>query len=477
MSLSSHSVIRFGELFNLYRERHIKLHAKNQKAPQYFLNVYGDRWNNIPVSEITRTDVQNWVDETGESRGIHAANLAVNTMSAAFEWSKRRGFVTCVNPCVGVERFRTQSRKRFLSPEELNRFTRSLDKEPPSVRDFFYMLLFSGARRGNVMAMRWDEVDLDLALWTIPETKNGDSHIIPLTVHAVELLRRRRATMDSIYVFPSLSRRPRSGSPHIKNVSNAFRRIVRRAEISNLRIHDLRRTVASYMAINGESPFVIGAVLGHKDQRSTAVYARLNVSPLKTAIEKAAGRMFGLDSSEDRSSVVAPSASSSAFIPQPVSVDVQRTKPGSEKLHRAEQAILHVLDRATGASRTDFHRSLSPSNRVSAKDIEWLLHGLTSRGLIAVDLGDDNVQRFALTEFGRSVLRLRERNSRLVDTLSKRQKEIVLLVIQRKTNAEIAEMLGLSLHTVKNYMRDILAKMKARSKEEAAQTALRELAA
>ncbi len=112
----------------------------------------------------------------------------------------------------------------------------------------------------------------------------------PLTLNALEILRDRKRADDlhPIWAFPSDRKGWRTGDKgHIVSPRKAFQRIVERAGIENLRIHDLRRTAGSYMAIQNVSPTIIGKALGHRSMQSTAVYARLTQDPVRQALENA----------------------------------------------------------------------------------------------------------------------------------------------------------------------------------------------
>lgn len=262
--------INFGELFKLYFEQRVKLLHSSPANALYFFKIHGPRWQDIPVNRIERQDVQAWVDELG----VHsksAATRAVNMLSAVINWGRRRAYVLCSNPCCGVEKFKLKARDRFLLPREQKRLLEALREEPSVLRDFFLLCLLTGARKGSVKKMRWDEVDLDLCIWRIPQTKNGDPQNIVLSESAVAVLEsRKQNSLQGEWIFPG-----RCGKGHLQEPKRAWKRILERANINNLTIHDLRRTLASYLAIEGQSPYIIGKALGHRDQRSTAVYARL----------------------------------------------------------------------------------------------------------------------------------------------------------------------------------------------------------
>ncbi|CAN5713952.1 hypothetical protein BH10CYA1_BH10CYA1_64130 [soil metagenome] len=106
----------------------------------------------------------------------------------------------------------------------------------------------------------------------------------------MEILQRRSnaENKNETWVFPSDRKGRKTGAlSHMGNPKEAWKRILERAEITDLRIHDLRRTAGSYMAIQGVSPTIIGKALGHRSQAATAMYARLTQDPVRQAMMKA----------------------------------------------------------------------------------------------------------------------------------------------------------------------------------------------
>src|SRR5262249_5238136 len=151
-------------------------------------------------------------------------------------------------PARGIKKFREHDRDRFLQSDELPRFFAALDAEPNEhYRHLFLVALLTGVRRGNVLAMRWDQLHLDAATWTLPETKNGHPVTVVLVSEVVEILRERQARCGaSPWVFPG-----RGKSGHLEEVKSAWQRILDRAGIADLRIHDLRRTLGSWQVATG----------------------------------------------------------------------------------------------------------------------------------------------------------------------------------------------------------------------------------
>lgn len=195
---------------------------------------------------------------------------------------------------MGIDKFKTKARERFIQPDEFDRFFKAVKQEPSdTMLDYVFVSLLTAARQSTVLAMRWDQINFDLGTWYIPETKNGDSQTIPLTDAALKILQDRKDRVKDDWVFPG-----DGVSGHLVSPGKSFKRILARAGVSDLRLHDLRRTMGSYLAIQGTSSTIIGKALGHKSHTATAIYARLTTDPVKHALESAQAIMFevvGLD--------------------------------------------------------------------------------------------------------------------------------------------------------------------------------------
>ena len=191
------------------------------------------------------------------------------------------------NPCAHVKKYREVSRDRFLKPDELGRFFAALHDTSTTqdFRDYILLSLNTGARRNNVMAMRWNDLDLTSAIWVIrvSESKNAASMTIPLTTEALEILQRRKAETSSMFVlFSSLSK-----TGHLVEPKRAWLSLLKRAGLEDVKIHDLRRTLGSYMTIAGSNTVAVGKALGHKSPQSTAIYARMHIDPVRLGMQGA----------------------------------------------------------------------------------------------------------------------------------------------------------------------------------------------
>lgn len=286
----------FNEAFDAWLEV-AKLHKKSWPGDVSTFNLYIKApFGAKKLSWFTRAKIESWhtglttiTKQRGDAKiSTTTANRALALLTTVFNSNQVK---LANNPGHGVKKFKETPRDRFLSPEEMQRFFVALDDPdtPLDLRDYVLLSLFTGARRANVMAMRWSDLDLDQFTWRIPasESKNGEVMLLPLPEPAIEILQRRRQKTKSIFVFAS-----KSVTGHLVEPKTAWNTLKRRAGIDNLRLHDLRRTMGSYQAIGGASLPVIGKSLGHKTAQVTQVYARLNLDPVRASMEKAVALML-----------------------------------------------------------------------------------------------------------------------------------------------------------------------------------------
>lgn len=279
----------FKELFDQYLEHHAKVHKKSWQSDENQHRLYLASWDKRKISNIHKADIEQLHAKIGKEHGVYAANRALSLLGILFSKAISWGW-NGSNPTVGIKKFREKSRERFLHKDELSRFFQALEEEPnQSLSDFFMLSLLTGARRANTLSMRWQDVDLQRALWQIQETKNGMSHNVPLSLEAISILKKRKQDIkNNEWVFPSNT----SQSGHLEEPKSAWKRILTRANLQDLRIHDLRRTLGSWQAATGANSYVIGKSLGHKTQQATAIYARLNIDPVRESVNRATDAML-----------------------------------------------------------------------------------------------------------------------------------------------------------------------------------------
>ena len=283
-----------GDLFIDYLEKHAKLHKKSWQSDEEQFNRYMQAWSKKKLSSLEKRDIQTIHAKVGSDHGHYAANRLLSLLHTLFNKAIDWDIWQKANPVQGIQKFREKSRERFLARDEMPVFLKALENEANDIaRDYILMSLLTGARKANVLAMRWDEINLNTTLWRIPETKNGTEHSIPLVPEAVALLKKRFKHKQSDWVFPGTGK-----TGHLMEPKKAWRRILTQAGIDNLRLHDLRRTFGSWQASTGANLSVIGKSLNHKNVSTTAIYARLDTDPVRKSMEIATKAMFDAEGDE-----------------------------------------------------------------------------------------------------------------------------------------------------------------------------------
>jgi integrase len=276
--------LRLSAFAELYLERHARPHKKSWREDERRLQRYIlPRWGRRRADEMTRGDVVTLHTEIGKTAPVEANRVRalISVMySCGTEWGLLpEGYI---NPASRVRAFRERSRERWIQPDELPRLVASiLEEENPFHRAAFLLYLLTGLRRSELLSLRWEHVDLGRSEVTLPETKAGRSHTVPLSTPAATLLRELPRMATNAHVFPAAF-----GEGHMSDLKKPWRRIRGRAGLGDVRLHDLRRTVGSLLAQDGASLQLIGKVLNHSDMKTTAIYARLTENAARDALEQ-----------------------------------------------------------------------------------------------------------------------------------------------------------------------------------------------
>ena len=233
----------FEVLVDAYLENHAKLHRKSWRADERRLRTHCEHLNLRRLSDLGVTDVAKLHRDIADARGKVEANRTVELLRAVFGKAALWNMMSGANPAVGVERFKEQSRERFLSQEELRRVNDALLSEPDwRWRSYFPLVLLLGPRKTELLQARWSDIDLNQKTWKIPTSKAGRSHLLPLPLPAVRIIEALPSRGQSEWLFPV---RTASKSGHVENAGIAWQRIRERAGVPDVRIHDLRRTLGS----------------------------------------------------------------------------------------------------------------------------------------------------------------------------------------------------------------------------------------
>lgn len=301
------------------------------------LRMYMEPIKARKLSQITRADIKAIHTKTTK-KSASQADRALAIISSVFNFAADLEIFSGTNPASRIQKNPAPSRDRFAQASELPYLFTAIAEA--SLADFFLLSLLTGARRSNVQEMAWRDLDLDARIWRIGMTKNGTPQNVPLSPEAVDILiTRKRRTGHTSFVFPGEGK-----TGHLVEPKKAWVAILRRAslrrlldnleargkltaedrqqaeqqislapvvaekryravadgvgidsanyDMTDLRIHDLRRTLGSWQAKTGASLVIIGKSLNHKTHQATAIYARLDIDPVREAVETATNAMM-----------------------------------------------------------------------------------------------------------------------------------------------------------------------------------------
>lgn len=267
-------LVTFREMAAEYLERYSKPNKRSWRADEWFIvNEFNPIWGDRPANSIQRKEVISLLDKIRDRGAPITSNRTLASLRKIFNWALEREIVE-VNPCFRVKPVAKENqRDRVLSPDEIRAIWRAFERQDQVVGSMLKLRLLTAQRGGEVVSMRWADLDLEGGWWTIPATiaKNKLSHRVPLSQPTIEILQALRPrTGHQAWVFPS----PSCPDRHIEAVQKLAGRIRDLSGISDLVLHDLRRTAASHMASMGVQRLVISKILNHVEGGVTRIYDR-----------------------------------------------------------------------------------------------------------------------------------------------------------------------------------------------------------
>jgi integrase len=219
-------------------------------------------------------------------RGTAARSLAV--LSAMLQFAVGRKFIAA-NPAKGVPLLKGVKKERFLSESEVARLGRAVSgmeaerKLSTTAAVAIRLLMLTGCRKSEILSLRWEWVDFERSCLRLPDSKTG-AKVAPLASSAMRLL--SELPRNAAYVLPAAK-----GAGHYVGLQKGWERVRLQAGLPALRLHDLRHSFASFAVADGNTLFMVGKVLGHKQARTTEVYAHLTDDPLRAVADRTAARI------------------------------------------------------------------------------------------------------------------------------------------------------------------------------------------
>ncbi len=290
----------FGAIAEDFIKKYAKRHQKSWEQTAYYLReLVMPHWADRPIDTIKRRDVIDLLDDIAASGRPVLANRTLAHVRKLFNWAMERDIIESTPVArITAPGGREKPRERDLSDEEIRSLWPAFEAGGYPFGPMFKVLLLAGQRRGEVAKMRWGDVDLETAVWTLPGemTKNGRPHTVPLAPAVVAILE-SLPRFNGPYLFTtSGGERPVSGFSRPKARVEKLANDAQTEPLPQWGLHDLRRTCASGMARLGVSSDHIGRVLNHSPRGITAqVYDRHTYLPEKRhALELWAAYVDGL---------------------------------------------------------------------------------------------------------------------------------------------------------------------------------------
>ncbi len=256
-------------------------------ARKHLSPVFGD----CPLSRIDRREVEDWLQGLLE-RGLAPAscNRFLAVLKTVCSLAEKRGLLPAGrSPCRGVSSFRVQTRReRYLSHNEARRLMLALEKSDCGEAQALRLLLLTGARKSEILKARWEDVNLELRLLTVPVSKSGKPRHIVLSDAAMAVIGKISRKDGVPWLFPGHA----PGKP-LSDLYLFWNSLRHELGLADVRIHDLRHTFASFLVNSGHSLYEVQKMLGHGDPRTTMRYAHLGQESLLAAAETVSGFFFG----------------------------------------------------------------------------------------------------------------------------------------------------------------------------------------
>ncbi len=273
------------ELWNEYQKIHLPTLSPRSQTDQrgMWKNYILPDLSAVAVRELTSRQIDRLHAKISEATPTRA-NRVLEVLRKALNLSIRWGWID-QNPADGFRRNAEHSREKYLTKAEYERVFLALDRMPNrKAADAIRLLILTGARRGEVLGLEWQDLDLELGIWNRPPHKSKDRKRkrVPVSNEALILLRAMRETADGSFLFPT------STGSHLPDINRPWRWLRAETEMPDLRVHDLRHSFASILVSSGETLETIGKLLGHSQHQTTMRYAHLMDNPLRNAANKMA---------------------------------------------------------------------------------------------------------------------------------------------------------------------------------------------
>jgi len=277
-----------------YISTRLRSKAKDPAKAEYQarrLAHYWRDWFGRKLGMVSKADVVARHQHLGEKHGKFLANRSIQLLRTLYLYAESQELFEGKIPTKGLEWYHEPERERYVLPVELPKFFATLKAERNrTLADFIKLALWTSARKSDIFCARWRDISLLDHRWHIPNPKSRKPYVVTLSDEAEQVLQARQAMLERQrksdepcceWVFPS-----HGSTGHIANLDRAWRKFRKKAGVPDVHIHDLRRTLPSFMASSNVSLPIIGKHLGHQSLQATQVYARLQTQAVAGAVDQ-----------------------------------------------------------------------------------------------------------------------------------------------------------------------------------------------
>jgi len=287
------------ETIERYQKQVLPLKPKSEKDQKVQLEWWSSRLGSFSLADITPALIAEQRDKLAQEvtlrkrlRSPATVNRYLSAISHVFTIATKEWGWVENNPLAKVTKAKEpRGRVRFLSDDERDKLLKACkESESPYLYIIVVLALSTGARRMEILGLRWKEVDLNRGVITLHDTKNGERRILPLVGHALALMKEHSKirNLNCDLVFPSYNlQKP-------MDIRTPWETVLTKAEIHDFRFHDLRHSAASYLAMNGASLAEIAEVLGHKTLQMVKRYAHLSEAHTTRVVANMNQKIFGV---------------------------------------------------------------------------------------------------------------------------------------------------------------------------------------
>jgi len=282
LDIQKHQKIKFEKMGKLFLENYSKPNKRSWRRDEEIVGHLTDFFKGRQLHEIGSLDIEKYERKRREEVSPATVNRELsglrNMYNRAIEWG-----IATKNPVKLVKFFHEdEGRLRFLEKEEIKRLYNVC---PGYLRSIVVLAVCTGMRKGEILSLKWPDVDFRRKIITILKTKGQKKREIPIGVGISRLLLKQRKHPDNPYVFCYEDGR------RIGSFKRAFKTALKRAEIEDFTFHDLRHTFASYLVMSGVDLKTVQEIMGHSSFTTTLRYAHLARNHKRRAMEIFDSRM------------------------------------------------------------------------------------------------------------------------------------------------------------------------------------------